>query len=145
MKLTVPNFSTNSRESSSHVSIPAQTEGVKPHTDLNRLSKDTFQHSGTFTQILSEQISHVKPAEELVPFRTREEIEEQHDKINRAYKELRNPQTTYDRIQSLKRECGGFFTDLQKGLINQFRTDIMGEAPLFEIKDPRFQVQAKEK
>ncbi|MFN7310886.1 MAG: hypothetical protein ACK5T0_05900 [Vampirovibrionales bacterium] len=65
--------------------------------------------------------------------------------IQNAYAAMRNPQTTYARIQSLKNEFGGMFNELQKGLINQFRTDIMGEDPLFEIKDPRFQVQAKEK
>jgi hypothetical protein len=141
MKLTLPNFSTNTQSTSTKMALPAQSE-AKPHV-ASKLSKDTFQHSGAFTgvRILPERVTRLTPVAEHHRQTFVEKNDAKKDAAQSAIKEILNPVTSYVRIKSLTQQFGGSLTDLQKGILNQV---LPGELK-FEIKDPRFQVQAKEK
>jgi hypothetical protein len=131
MKLTLPNFSTKTRESSSLVAMPTQSEGVKPHTDLNRLSKDTFQHSGAFTgtRILPESVNHLTLQEARERQAIVDKLEAQQRQVQKAYTQMlqfalylrdnthTESQTLHSRVQSLMTEFGSQLNPRQKSAV----------------------------
>ena len=131
MKLMMPNFSTNSRESSSPVAMPAQSEDVKPRTDLNRLSKDTFQHSGAFTGVRTfpESVNHLTREEARERQALMDEMEAQQQQVRKAYNQMlqfalnlrdnahTEPQSLHSKVQSLMTEFGSQLNPRQKSAV----------------------------